>query len=191
MATLTPDQFTTRFADFTESAFRLELLDHYVAPNEAGPFATFLTGEEPSREWREPWKRFVRGKLAGGATMARVHVMTEPLSPYVKFELTCVYPANVDAGEDVRVLPREHARRLRLPDQDFWLLDSTTAALMTYDDEGNWLSVDVTEDPNVVWRCAVARDVAVANSVPLNTYLAENNLTMKENGHGRPHRRAS
>lgn len=190
MATLTPDQFAARFADFTRSAFRLELLDHYVAPNEAGPFAMFLAGEEPSCDWREPWKRFVRGKLASGATMTRVHIVTEPLSPYVKFELTCVYPANVDAGEDVRVLPRRRWAPWLLG-QDFWLLDSTTAALMTYDSAGNWLSVEIDEDPNVVWQCALARDVAVANSVPLNTYLAENNLTMKENGHGRPHRRAS
>ncbi|MGI5422959.1 DUF6879 family protein [Actinomadura luteofluorescens] len=191
MVTLTPDQFTARFADFTRSAFRLELLDHYEAPNEAGPFADFLAGQEPSHEWREPWKRFVCGKLAAGATMARVHVVTEPLTPYVRFELTCVYPANVDAGEDVRVLPRRHSERLNLPSKDFWLLDSAMVAVMEYDDAGNWLSVDVTEDRNVVWQSAVARDAAVANSVPLDTYLAENDLNMKENGHGRPHRRAS
>lgn len=189
MATLTPDQFAERFGGFTESAFRLELLDHYVAPNEAAPFERFLAGMAPSWEWREPWKRFVRGKLAAGATMSRVHVVSEPLTDYVLFELTCVYPANVEAGEDVRVLPRWRAAHLDLPARDFWLLDSTTVGVMDYDAAGNWLSVDVTDAPTVVEQCVRARETAIEHSVPLAIYLAQNDL--KETGHGRPHRRAS
>lgn len=189
MATLTPAQFAELFAGFTESAFRLELLDHYIAANETGPYEEFLDGAAPSWEWREPWKRFVREKLAAGATMSRVHVVTEPLTDYVLFELTCVYPANVEAGEDVRVLPRRWAAGLDLPVLDFWLLDSSAAGIMHYDEAGNWLSVDFTTEPDVINECRAARDAARARAVPLNTYLAQHNL--KETGHGRPHRRAS
>lgn len=189
MVTLTPDQFAERFAGFTESAFRLELLDHYVAPNETDPFREFLAGGCPSREWREPWMRFVRGKLAAGANMSRVHVVTEPLTDYVRFEITCAYPANVEAGEDVRVLPRLWAAQMDLPARDFWLLDSTTAGIMHYDNDGNWLSVDLAADPRVIIECRAAQDAAMARAVPLALYLAQHNL--KETGHGRPHRRAS
>ena len=35
--------------------------------------------------------------------MQRVHVVTEPLSDYIRFELTG-YAPNVEAGEDVRVI---------------------------------------------------------------------------------------
>ena len=37
-------------------------------------------------------------------TMQRVHIVGEPVSDYARFELLRVYPANVEAGEDVRVL---------------------------------------------------------------------------------------
>jgi hypothetical protein len=191
MVTLSPDQFAVQFAGFTESAFRLEMLDHYVATNETGPFETFLAGDEPSQEWREPWKQFVRGKVAAGASMARVHVVTEPLTDYARFEVTCVYPANVDAGEDVRILPRHRAGALDLPARDFWLLDSALAGLMKYDAAGNWLSVDLTDAPEVIDECRSARELAMVNAVPLTTYLIENEHTLKETGHGRPHRRAS
>jgi hypothetical protein len=186
MESLTPDQFAADFGDsFTRSAFRLELLDYYVAPNEVEPFRSFLAGEPPDWAWREPWKRFVRQARAAGRTMARVHVLSEPLSDYLRFELTAVYPANVDAGEDVRVLPASAAEGLELPGRDYWLLDSERVAAMTYDEAGNWLSVELTDAPDVVAYHCQARDAAMAHAIPLTTYLAETEQIIKETAYER------
>lgn len=184
MSTLTPELFSGRFGDlFTETAFRLELLDSYVAANETEPYRRFLLGEDPDRAWREPWKRFVRQGLRAGRSMARVHVVTEPLTDYARFELSCVYPANVEAGEDVRILPRTAAVRLDLPDRDYWLFDSRRAGVMTYDSAGNWLSVDLTDDPDVIARLCRGRDVAMAHALPLTEYLLARST--KETAHAR------
>lgn len=192
MARLSPDQFAERFGEaFTESAFRLELLDQYVAENEAEPFQLFLAGESPDPAWRAPWKRFVRSALAEGRSMARVHVVTEPLSDYTRFEITNVYPANVEAGEDVRILPRPMAGELGLPDRDFWLLDSIRVAFMEYDAEGNWLSVELSEEAETVAQSCAVRDRVMAAATPLTTYLAKKQEDTEETGHGRPHHRAS
>ena len=92
---------------FRQRVFRLETLDWYDAPNEHEPYARFLAGEPVDPAWREPWKRLVRGVRASGRIMERVHVVSEPVSDYIRFELLHVYPANVEAGEDVRILGRE------------------------------------------------------------------------------------
>ncbi len=177
MTDLTPDQFAAQFVDaFTESAFRLELRDRYVAANEAGPLRAFLAGETPDPAWREPWKRLVGTARAAGKSMARVHVVTEPLSAYLRFELTCAYPANVDAGEDVRILPGGVARTLGLPDQDYWLFDGRRAAVMAYDDDGNWLSVRIIDDPDEVAVYSDGRDAAIRRALPLTTYLSKYQL---------------
>ena len=61
--------------------------------------------------------------------------MSEPVSDYVRFELLHGYPANVEAGEDVRILGRSSAR-WRLPGLDFWLFDDDLAAVLVYDSDG-------------------------------------------------------
>lgn len=185
MRRITADQFASSFPDsFTEDVFRLELLDHYVAANEAEPLKEFASGRLPAAGWREPWKRFVRSVIASGRSMARVHVVTEPLTLYTLFEITCVYPANVDAGEDVRVLPRQLIEANDLPGSDYWLLDSERVALMDYDDNGNWLGVDVTDRPDIVSQCRRARDITMEKAIPLNDYLAHLK-TSEDSGHGR------
>jgi hypothetical protein len=179
MAILSPERFADQFGDLLGArTFRLELLDFYVAPNEAEPYARFLAGEPHNPAWREPWKSLVRQARSAGKRMERVHVVTEPLTDYLCFELTRTYPASVEAGEDVRVLPRRLAAGLDLPGRDFWLFDTDLLAVMEYDSDGNWLSVDLTDDAAAIDRHAQGRDVALRHSVPLIRYLAD--LTTEE-----------
>lgn len=171
---MTPERFAAQFGDlFSQSSYRLELLDTYVAPNEQEPFRRFMAGEPRDDAWRGPWKRFVRSAKAAGKRMERVHVVTEPLTDYMRFELEWAYPANAEAGEDVRILPRRVADSLNLPDRDYWLLDSSRVAVMDYDEFGNWLGVDLVDDPNIVVWHIRGRDLALRHSTPLFTYLEE------------------
>jgi hypothetical protein len=181
MAVLAPDEFSAQFnASFAHSAFRLEQLDYYVAPNETEPYERFLSGQAPDAAWREPWKRFVRNARSTGRQMSRVHILTEPLTDYAMFELTCSYPANVDAGEDVLILPRSRAGGLDLPEQDFWLFDSARAAVMSYDDAGNWLDVRIVDDRPTVGLYCRARDMALARATPLHDFLEQIDHRTKE-----------
>jgi len=178
---LSPAEFAANFTDaFEVSAFRLELLDAYVSANEAEHFRRYLAGEPQDRSWREPWQASVRAAKMRGKTISRVHVVTEPLTPYAAFELTCAYPANVEAGEDIRILARDAAEPLDLFDRDFWLLDSRTAAVMDYDRAGNWLAVDLMADPELISDLLRTRDVAMAHAIPLHTYLEQKKEILHE-----------
>jgi hypothetical protein len=178
MAHQIPEEFGASFDSFRRSAFRLELLDRYVAANEAEPLRRFRSGEQQDPSWREPWKQYVRAALRDGKQLARVHVVTEPLSDYLEFQLTCGYPASVAAGEDVRILRREDWPRLLLPDRDFWLFDDREAAVMIYDKGGNFLGAETTSDPEMIERYRKVRDRLMQHSVPLADYLSS--LGMKE-----------
>lgn len=179
MTRLTPQEFGTAFDSlFRRSAFRLELLDRYVAANEAEPFRRFRSGIPQDPSWREPWARFVRASVRDGKQMERVHVVGEPLSDYLQFELTCAYPANVAAGEDVRIFPLDEYPLHTYPLRDFWLFDDAAAVVMDYDDDGNFLGADVTTAPVRIARYAAVRDFIVPRAVPLADYLTS--LGMKE-----------
>jgi hypothetical protein len=169
---LSVEEFARRFTGlFEHRAFRLELRDQYVAPNEEEPFRRFLAGRPQDLSWRQPWKDLVTAAISAGKRMERVHVVSEPWTDYIRFELTCVYPSNVAAGEDVRILPRAQASGLDLAGADFWLLDSRRAALMEYDSDGRWRSVDLLDDPETVVRCCFRRDVALRHALPLDQYV--------------------
>lgn len=167
----TPEDFGAAF-EFGRSAFRLEVLDKYVAANEAEPFRRFLNGEPHDPTWREPWAELVREAVRDGKQMARVHVVKEPLSDYLKFELTCAYPANVNAGEDVRILEISQHPELAPPSRDFWLFDEHIATVMDYDQDGNFLGADATSDPALIAYYLHVRDLTMNLSVPLTEYLA-------------------
>lgn len=178
MTAIAPELFAAQFGDLLgERTFRLELLDFYIAPNEREPYARFLAGEPHDPTWREPWKCFVQQARGAGKRLERVHVVTEPLTEYVHFELTCAYPASVEAGEDVRILPRDVAVDLALPSCDFWLFDDRLA-MMRYDEGGNWLSVEFIDDALAVALAARARNVALQHAIPLSAYLGQ--LTTEE-----------
>lgn len=171
MTRLTPQEFGAAFG-FRESAFRLELFDRYDVTQEAEPFRRFLAGQHVDPSWREPWAGLVREETQAGKRMSRVHVVTEPLSDYLRFEITCGYPPNVAAGEDIRILRLNDHPRIVLPDRDFWLFDDNRVAEMDYDQNGGFHGGYSITDPSVVMRYRRARDLAMQLSVPLADYLS-------------------
>lgn len=163
---------------FRHRLFRLETLDDYYAENEREPFARFLAGESDDLAWRGPWKKYVREVRASGRTMSRVHIVSEPPTDYIRFEMLRTYPANVEAGEHVGIIGREKAASL--PDMDFWLFDDAAVAVLVYDAAGaveraEWH--DRSDEPQFVADCGEDRDRALRLAAPLAQYVAAHNIT--------------
>jgi hypothetical protein len=172
-STLTPDEIDRAFAErrlFSRSAYRLELLDWYTTPATEARLARFLAGEVVTPAERERWLSMLRAVIADGQTISRVHVVAEPLTDYLKYELAC-YQTSTDAGEDIRILPADLAAGLALPDFDYWLFDDTRVAVMLYGDRGAWQGAEVVTDPQFVADCRGWRDAAMSRAIPLNPYL--------------------
>lgn len=114
--------------------------------------ATFYRGETlpdqlPSSY--DGWTDALASNHAAGKRMQRVHVVRQPLTHYLRFEIGWGYPKLVAAGEDIRVLPEAD-----MPNElgtvpilkDYWLFDDERCFLMDYDFLGRFLGVTQVAD---------------------------------------------
>lgn len=163
---------------FGVSAFRLETLDRYVVAAEDDRIAAFRNGQPlPERSVRtSPWLRRMARTTAAGKHWSRVHVVDRPPSDYVRFELV-TYQESAGAGEVIGIADRRAHPALDYLRRDFWLFDAETdhpsAALISYDRDGEYIGSAVTTEPAIVMACRATRDLARRHSVPLHVYLAQ------------------
>jgi hypothetical protein len=172
---MAPDDIDQAFGDgslFARSAFRLELLDDYDSPITRERIARFLAGEPEDQDVRDYWDQVVGDARQAGKIMERVHVVSEPLTDYLRFEFD-FYRGSVRAGEDIRILTADDAAGLELPGFDFWLFDDSRAAVMYYAERGVWLRTEIVTEPGFVEHCRRWRRAALSRAIPFNTFMAE------------------
>jgi hypothetical protein len=174
---LADDEFDRLFERFQHTAFRLETLQHYSMPYEDSLLRGFLVGEPEPVGLNEKyawWRRLIADAVAVGKRVERIHVVAEPLSDYMRFQLTWLYPGNADAGEDIRIIPTSSGRwPADLPGygHDYWLLDSQTMALLHYDHEGRFVAVDLTDNESQIAQANAWRDAALHRAIPYKEYM--------------------
>jgi hypothetical protein len=161
--------FEDLFRTFEHTAFHLELQDEYHTPDEAGPYRLFLDGEPDDFAWHEPWLRLVREVTDAGRQMNRVRVVTVPHSDYIRWGLA-VAPRNIEAGEDIRWLPRHLATGLDLPTDDFWLFDDNRVVFTIFEPSGQFGGGALTVDSYIVERCRQAYRHVWTRAVPHHQY---------------------
>jgi Family of unknown function (DUF6879) len=171
---MTSDEF---FARFHKSAFRLEALPQYLGTSDPA-FRAFCESRPlplSERPTKQDWMRRVANACTQGKHIYRVHVLDQPLTPYLEYELAS-YPENVEAGEEVYIADRTGRPQLADLTEDFWLCDADSdrpfALLMDYDAEGRFVKGELSDAPAVIEKCRRQRDLALANSVLLDEYLS-------------------
>ncbi|MFJ7909682.1 DUF6879 family protein [Kitasatospora sp. NPDC096204] len=164
------DSWRPFFDSFEHEAFRLETRSSYAMPDEDEEFQEFLATGELHIPADDPWLTRVRNYRATGRWIGRVHVLTRPLSDYLRFELAA-YAYNVEAGEDIRILDLTGLENPGLPEQDFWMFDSAKVVDMRYRSDGTQIGRHLLEEPDLEqyrhWR-----DLALSLSVPFMEYSA-------------------
>ncbi|MCX5139964.1 DUF6879 family protein [Streptomyces sp. NBC_00338] len=160
------------FDTFEREAFRLETLDDYSRSGNTDAFRAFAKGEDKPDDYNAEWLTEVRDYVSSGRRMYRVHVLTRPLTPYLRFELRWGYCTNATAGEEFFILDVTD-QPSPLPDSagDFWLFDSVTPAPMYYAPDGKFLRADVLPDDQAAEFIGY-RDTALAHAVPFADWWA-------------------
>lgn len=157
------------FRGVKRSWFRLEALQRYAVDYEQEAFAEFRkTGQAPRRFGE--FQQIITNHVAAGRVLQRVHIVQEPLTDYLRYELQH-YATNARAGEDIRLLPvGEHGWPTGLPHSDFWLFDDIDVWAMQYDSAGKFVAAQQVDDPAHVEQCRRWRDTALASAISLHDY---------------------
>ncbi|MFE2729025.1 DUF6879 family protein [Kitasatospora sp. NPDC059327] len=161
------------FAEFGQEAFRLETLDDYSRSGGVDAYHAFLAGEEQPADYKTAgWVKTVADATRAGKRMYRVHILSRPLTDYLRFELAWGYHRNMAAGEEFFILDTTGQENPVPEAPDFWLFDDETAAVMSYDDNGRYLGVELLSDSRIA-GFKTYRDTVMARSVPFAEWWAQ------------------
>jgi hypothetical protein len=166
-------EFQRLFSSYKSSAFRLETLQTYAVSYEDKPFQDFLAGKKRYTDSEHiGWVNLIRANIMAGKTMSRVHLIQEPLTDYLKFEILWPYRDNVDAGDDIRlVVLKQGEWPTNLPKKDFWLFDESLVADMKYDEKYGFVEAVITDDPKIVDQRIQWRNESIRLSISYEDYL--------------------
>lgn len=164
-----PDFFGI-FRTFEHSAFHLEVEDSYQTPDESEPFQKFLSGNPDDFEWHRPWLDLVRDTTATGRRVERIRIVSVPHVDYTRWGLA-VAPLNIEAGEDIRWLPRPLLDGREVTTDDFWLIDRRRVVFTIFTPDGTFSGGAETVDPVIVERCNRVRDTLWSIAIPHVDYV--------------------
>lgn len=177
MFLLNSDLFSDLFQQCKREAFHLEVRDSYAVPRESEPFRRFLAGEPEPDYGERPWIDLIRSMTARGVGVSRVRVVTVPHSDYQRWLLSMT-ASNVDAGEDIRYVPRHEAGEI--PPDDWWLIDGETVAFNLVDQEGKPAGAAVTTDKRIVEYCEGVKARLWELSIPYVEYSSRSGVANKQ-----------
>ncbi len=152
----------------SHEALHLELRDRYAMDTEI--LARWKAGERDEvLASVKPWCDEVRAGVAAGKTYRRASVVSEPLSEYQRF---CIEAnaVKVEAGEDIRIVPRRLLSAIAVPGNDFWLLDRQVVVFGIFSGDDERVDIQRTAEPAVVDFCLRAFESIWAQGTPQPEY---------------------
>jgi hypothetical protein len=169
---ITAEERNRLLASCQREAVHLELRDAYAVRNEAERLALFAaTGRYHGADApdRRQWLDLIRGVTHAGKRVRRARIVSEPVTDYIRFEWAGT-EYNVEAGEDVRWLPRRLASHIALPGNDFWLFDDTTVVFSVFTGDGDIAERQLTTDTAAVELCRAAFEAVWQLAIPHSEY---------------------
>jgi hypothetical protein len=157
------------FDSFEREAFRLETLDDYGQSGNVAAYRAFLAGEDKPDGYNAEWVAEMRERVSQSKRVYRVHILSRPLTPYLRYELGWGYRTNMLGGEEFFILDTTEQANPLDGVPDFWLFDSSTAATMSYDAAGAFLGAEVLP-PERGAEFASYRDTALKYAQPFTEW---------------------
>jgi hypothetical protein len=158
-------------AGFDREAAHLEMRDAYGTEVELPHMARWAAGEPDDLAWLQGWCGTLREHVKAGRSVRRARVVSEPLSDYQRWSHSIALPM-VEAGEDIRWVPRRVVSAIGLPGNDFYLFDDRLAVFLLYAGNGLGVGKVSSADPAVLRLCRSAFEDVWKLSIPHREYDA-------------------
>jgi hypothetical protein len=166
---ITDDEFDELLTGFQHEAIHLETRDAYGTAVELPHMAKWAAGEFDDLEWLQGWCAILRDAVKAGKSVRRARIVSEPLSDYQRWSYSIAQPM-VDAGEDIRWVPRRLVSAIAIPGNDFYLFDNMLAVFLTYTGNGLSAGMFVSRDQADVQLCRSAFEAVWKLSIPHSDY---------------------
>jgi hypothetical protein len=166
---ITSDDLSELLSSFQRSAVHLETRDAYGTETELPYMAKWARGEPDDLAWLEEWCQELRDHVRAGRSIRRARVVSEPLSDYQRWSYSIAHPM-VDAGEDIRWVPRRLTSTICLPGNDFYLIDDQQVVFLHYAGSGLNTAFTITTDAAVIEMCSAAFEKVWALSIRHSEY---------------------
>ncbi|MDF3293750.1 MULTISPECIES: DUF6879 family protein [Streptomyces] len=154
------------FSEFEQEAFRLETLDDYSRSGSVDAYHAFLAGQEQPEEFKSSdWVTTVRNATRAGRRVYRVHIVSRPLTDYLRFEFGWGYQRNMAVGEEFFILDITEQENPIPEAPDFWLFDNQVISAMNYDGNGKFLGAEFLGADRLT-DFKTYRDTALAHAEP-------------------------
>ncbi len=169
MESIIYDELDSLFTSFRREALHLEMRDAYGTAVELPHLRKWLDGEPDDLDWLQGWFDTVRTGTAAGRSFRRARIVSEPVSEYQQWVLkdTHLY---VEAGEDIRWVPRRLVSTIPLPGNDFWLFDREHVVFLIFAGDGLVMDYLSTTDPAAIELCVTAFEAVWELSIPNRDY---------------------
>lgn len=115
----------------------------------------------------------VAARAKGGWIFQRLRVVSEPLSEYQQMAVATSGPS-VNAGEQLRWLPRKLVSALPLPGNDCFVVDNEVVIFNVLGGDNQLAEIQLTRDEEVVSFCRNAFEVIWPLATPHHDYKPEN-----------------
>ena len=135
MVQISDQEFDDLLGSFERELVHLEMRDAYGTSVELPYMAKWAAGEPDDLEWLQGWCVALRGAVKAGKSVRRARIVSEPLSTYQRWSYSIAQPM-VDAGEDIRWVPRRLVSSIAVPGNDFYLIDNRLVVFLTYTGNG-------------------------------------------------------
>ena len=169
VTSITDDEFDSLLAHFERDAIHLETRDTYGTATELPHMAKRAAGEPDDLEWLQDWCSALREQVKVGKSVRRARIVSEPLSDYQRWSYSIAYPM-VEAGEEIRWVPRRLVSSLALSGNDFYLFYDHLIVFLIY--AGNGLGTDkvMSTDPADIRLCRSAFEAVWKLSIAHSDY---------------------
>ncbi|MEU2034191.1 DUF6879 family protein [Nocardia amamiensis] len=165
------DDWVHPFHECRHSAFHMEVRDSYAEPAESEALRRFLNGEPPPEYDKSDWLGLIRDMTGRGVTVSRIRVVTVPHTGYQRWLLS-VTGENVEAGEDIRYVPRHSVDPEIVPSDDWWLFDDELVVFNIAHPDGKPAGTGTTTDPGIVAYCREVKNKLWPFATPYQDYYA-------------------